>query len=49
MADWRDEILREFTPGVEPLTIVADPDGLLLEEAILKGIRLAGDLSITMG
>ena len=37
MADWREQILREFTPQVARLTLVADPDGLLLEEGILRG------------
>lgn len=36
---WRDEILKEFTPKVSRLTLVADPDKLLLEEGILEGIR----------
>ena len=31
MSDWRVHILKEFTPGVEPITVVADPDGLLTE------------------
>lgn len=35
---WRDHILREFTPKVARLTLVADPDGLLLEEGVLEGI-----------
>ena len=39
---WRDEILKEFTPQVARLTLVADPDGLLLEEGILKGIEERG-------
>jgi len=39
---WRDQILREFTPKVARLTLVADPDGLLLEEGILEGIRGRG-------
>jgi hypothetical protein len=39
---WRSRILREFTPGVTRLTLVADPDGLLLEEGILEGIRERG-------
>ncbi|HEA68943.1 MAG TPA: BREX-3 system phosphatase PglZ [Desulfobacterales bacterium] len=39
---WRDQILREFTPKVARLTLVADPDGLLLEEGILEGIRERG-------
>ncbi|HUS84504.1 MAG TPA: BREX-3 system phosphatase PglZ [Anaerolineales bacterium] len=39
---WRDQILREFTPQVARLTLVADPDGLLLDEGILQGIRERG-------
>ena len=39
MADWRDRILKEFTPRIAPLTLVADPDGLLLEESLLEAIR----------
>jgi len=31
MSSWRDQILREFKPKVARLTLVADPDGLLLE------------------
>jgi len=42
MDSWRDQILREFTPKVARLTLVADPDGLLLEEGILEGIRERG-------
>lgn len=42
MGSWRDRILKEFTPQVARLTIVADPDGLLLEEGILSGIRERG-------
>ena len=42
MSSWRDQILQEFTPKVARLTIVADPDGLLLEEGILEGIRERG-------
>jgi hypothetical protein len=40
MADWREQILREFTPQVARLTLVADPDGLLIEEGVLQEIRL---------
>jgi len=39
---WRSLILREFTPNVARLTLVADPDGLLLEEGILEGVRERG-------
>ncbi|MBN1611549.1 MAG: BREX-3 system phosphatase PglZ [Polyangiaceae bacterium] len=41
-AGWRDEILKEFTPQVAHLTLVADPDALLLEAGILKGIEERG-------
>ena len=39
---WRARILTEFTPNVARLTLVADPDGLLLEEGILAGILQRG-------
>lgn len=42
MSSWRDYILKEFTPNISRLTLVADPDGLLLEEGILAGIRERG-------
>ncbi len=42
MSSWRDQILKEFTPKVARLTLVADPDGLLLEEGILEGVRGRG-------
>ncbi|MDL2124714.1 MAG: BREX-3 system phosphatase PglZ, partial [Deltaproteobacteria bacterium] len=42
MSSWRDQILKKFTPKVARLTLVADPDGLLLEEGILEGIREQG-------
>jgi hypothetical protein len=42
MSSWRDQILKEFAPNVARLTLVADPDGLLLEEGILEGIRERG-------
>jgi len=42
MNSWRDQILGEFTPNVARLTLVADPDGLLLEEGVLAGIRERG-------
>jgi GNAT superfamily N-acetyltransferase len=40
--NWRDQILSAFTPQVARLTLVADPDGLLLEEGILERIRARG-------
>ncbi|HEY8532233.1 MAG TPA: hypothetical protein VIL08_08310, partial [Limnochorda sp.] len=42
MGSWRDRILREFTPRIARLTLVSDPDGLLLEEGVLEGIRERG-------
>jgi hypothetical protein len=42
LSSWRDQILKEFTPKVARLTLVADPDGLLLEEGILEGIHERG-------
>jgi len=42
MSNWRDQILKEFTPKVSRLTLVGDRDGLLLEEGILEGIRERG-------
>jgi len=42
MISWRDQVLKEFTPQVARLTLVADPDGLLLEEGILHEIRERG-------
>ncbi len=38
----RDEILREFTPGVARLTVVDDPDGLLAEAGIVEELRARG-------
>ena len=42
MTSWRSQILKEFTPKVTQLTLVADPDGLLREEIIMEGIRKRG-------
>jgi len=42
MPDWRDDILREFTPGVEPITVVADPDGLLSEPLLSQALAERG-------
>ena len=41
-ADWRDEILREFTPGAARLTVVDDPDGLLAEAGIVEALAARG-------
>ncbi len=40
--DWRNRILRHFTPKVAGLTLAADPDALLLEENLLDAIRERG-------
>ncbi|WP_286973822.1 BREX-3 system phosphatase PglZ [Acetomicrobium sp. UBA5826] len=42
MAGWRDIILSEFQPHIARLTLVADPDGLLLEEGIFEEMRARG-------
>ena len=43
MTSWRDPILREFTaPPAARLTIAADPDGLLLDTAVLEQIAERG-------
>jgi len=42
MSTWRDHVLKEFTPEVARLTLVADPDGLLLEEGVLEALRERG-------
>lgn len=39
---WREKVLQAFTPEIARLTLVADPDGLLLEEGILQGIQERG-------
>jgi hypothetical protein len=42
MANWRDNILKDFQPKIARLTLVADPDGLLTEEGMLSAIRERG-------
>jgi hypothetical protein len=39
---WRDHVLKHFDPQAARLTLVADPDGLLLEEDLLAAIRERG-------
>ena len=39
---WQERILREFVPGLSPITLAADPDGLLQDERILAGLRERG-------
>ena len=42
MGNWREAILKEFVHGVSKLTLVADPDGLLLEEKLSIELRQRG-------
>ena len=42
MSDWRDYILQHFREPIHRLTLVADPDGLMLEEELLAAIRQNG-------
>lgn len=42
MGEWREQILKEFTPQVSRLTLVADPDALLTEEGVIQGLRERG-------
>lgn len=42
MTTWRDDILKHFLAPVHQLTLVADPDGLLLDEGLLAAIRRHG-------
>lgn len=42
MNGWRDHFLQHFAPQTSRLTLVADPDGLMIEEGILSAIRGRG-------
>jgi hypothetical protein len=42
MPDWRGHILKEFTPGVQPITAVADPDALLTEARLSQALAERG-------
>jgi len=42
MADWREHILREFTPGVGKATLVADPNRLLTEPGLSEALNARG-------
>jgi hypothetical protein len=42
MSAWTDRILREFTADLSRFWIAFDPDGLLLEERVLHGLRERG-------
>ncbi len=39
---WRDNILNEFVQGISRLTLVADPDGLLVEEKLTFELKERG-------
>lgn len=39
---WRARILQEFLPGVAQLTLVADPDGLMLDAGLLAALEERG-------
>jgi hypothetical protein len=42
MPDWRDKILRELTPGVQAITVIADPDTLLTEPRLSQTLAERG-------
>ena len=42
MNNWRDTIFNEFVQGVSKLTLVADPDGLLVEEKLAIELKKKG-------
>jgi hypothetical protein len=42
MSLWTERILQEFTADLARLWVVADPDGVLLDEQILTGLRARG-------
>lgn len=39
---WRERILADLVPGIAPVTVTADPDGLLLDEELLEAVRGKG-------
>ena len=39
MDTWREQILRDFQPPLPPLTLVSDPDDLLLDEELLAALQ----------
>ena len=42
MPDWRDHILKEFSPGVCTISVVADPDALLTEPHLIQTLDQRG-------
>jgi hypothetical protein len=42
MSDWHEQILKEFVPGVQPITAVSDPDRLLTEPLLSQTLAERG-------
>jgi hypothetical protein len=42
MSDWHEQILKEFMPGVQPITAVSDPDRLLTEPLLSQTLAERG-------
>jgi len=42
MSDWHEQILKEFIPGVQPITAVSDPDRLLTEPLLSQTLAERG-------
>ncbi|WP_271679100.1 BREX-3 system phosphatase PglZ [Thermomonas mangrovi] len=42
MSVWKDRVLRDFVPDLEPLWIAVDPDNVLLDEGLLGELRQRG-------
>jgi hypothetical protein len=42
MADWRDHVLREFTPGLGKAILVADPDRLFTDPMLSEVMTIKG-------
>ena len=42
MENWRDSILKEFTPQAARITLITDPDALISEEIIVQEIQSRG-------
>jgi hypothetical protein len=48
VASWRDPILNKFGPGTGRLTLVADPDRLLLDERVYQELSARGFEVVTI-
>lgn len=42
MIEWRESILKEFSPGLSRITVAVDPDNLLFEEIIFQRLTETG-------